>query len=407
MLGRRAVRSPVVIFTTALLVRLIFFATLFQAVPVQRVWGTGIEASNIAASLASGHGFGSPFGGSSGPSAWVAPGYAGMLAVLFKIFGGYSAAAAWSALVLNALFAAATALAIQEVGGRIFDHNVGAAAAWIWVLSLYEVTMCLKIWETSLSALLILTGSLFFWRLRESERMSHWAWWGLFWGCGTLINPIVVIFFPFLSVGAVWRNRKQWAVRLAVAAVVSCAVVGPWVARNYVELGRFYPVRSNFGEELWLGNHDGVIGPNDESRHPLGDARELAAYRQIRESEYVAEKRSAAVAFIGRHPREFLHLTWERCAFFWSSPRGSYWLAISVLSFLGLAIAIRTDFLQALPFAIALLVYPGVYYLTHADNWYRHPIEPVMILLVVDAVVRVAGRLRRTLPRTLPRTTKA
>jgi len=37
-------------------------------------------------------------------------------------------------------------------------------------------------------------------------------------------------------------------------------------------------------------------------------------------------------------------------------------------------------------FAISLFVYPMIYYLTFAHERYRHPIEPLMVLLAVYPV---------------------
>src|SRR5215469_5507094 len=111
MFPPRLAQSAGLVFAAALLVRLVFFVSFFHAVPVQKIWGTGLEEGHVAASLVSGQGFAAPFGDATGPTAWVGPVYAGLLALLFKLFGTYSAAAAWSVLLLNALFASATAWA--------------------------------------------------------------------------------------------------------------------------------------------------------------------------------------------------------------------------------------------------------------------------------------------------------
>ena len=394
---QRIIRSTTFLFAAAFLARLAFFLILFHRVPVQRIWDTGLETCHIAASLASGRGFSSPFGISTGASAWVPPAYATILAFFYRVFGPYSVAAAWSALLLNAVFAAATALAIFAAGEKILGTYVGAyvgtISAWIWALSPYTITMSLKVWETSISALLVMIGSLLYWRLVDSGELLDWAYWGLFWGCATLANPALSVFFPILSVGLGWRSRKRLAPRIALAVLVCGAIVAPWIARNYLQFRTLIPIRSNLGLELWLGNHEGVTGPNDESSHPLAVPRELAAYRDLGEAAYVAEKQRAALAFIRSHAGEFLRLTLWRIAYFWSSPRGSLWPLISACSFLGLLLAMRKDFLRSLPFAVALLIFPGAYYLTHADNWYRHPIEPLMTLLLVYALVTAARQL--------------
>ena len=47
----------------------------------------GWEMGRIARSLATGHGFASPFNGNSGPTAWTPPLYPLILAGVFKLFG--------------------------------------------------------------------------------------------------------------------------------------------------------------------------------------------------------------------------------------------------------------------------------------------------------------------------------
>jgi 4-amino-4-deoxy-L-arabinose transferase-like glycosyltransferase len=390
----RILKSPAAIFVAAFVIRVGFFLIVLRSAPLNRLWQTGYEASCIAASLLSGHGFSSPFGTPTGPTAWVPPGYVGILAILFQAFGPYSAPAASLALLLNALFAAGTAVAIYAAGKKIRRKREGTIAAWIWALSPYTVVMSLKIWETSLSALLVMTGSLLYWNLQDARSRKDWGLWGAFWGCAALVNPALLIFFVVLSLGAVWRQSRQRSRRLAFAATLALVFVAPWTARNYLRFHTFIPIRSNFGEELWLGNHRGVILPNDETLHPLGNRSELALYRALGESAYVAEKRRAAIAFICSHPQEFLYLTLKRVAFFWSSPDVKLWIPISLLSFFGLALAVKHDFLEALPFAVALLLFPGTYYLTHADNWYRDPIEPVMALMFVFAITGIFPEFR-------------
>jgi len=388
MLRLRVFRSPALLFATALLVRVYFFVTLFHVTSVQRVWDTGYEACHIAASIVSGQGFSSPFGVPTGPTAWVPPLYVGILAIVFKIFGTYTTAAAWTMLLLNALFAALTAIAMYFAGERILGNGVGVIAGWIWALSPYAVTMSIKIWETSLSALLVIAALLLYDHVKDSPHWIAWTVWGLFWGCAMLANTVLVIFYPFLCIGAAGRDRTRFRFQI-VAVAALCAVVGPWIVRNYLQLHSLVPVRDNFGEELWLGNHEGVTGPNDETRHPLAVPAELAAYRESGERDFVAGKQRAAIAFIAGHPAEFASLTLRRIAHFWLSPRGSGWLYISALSFVGLALAMKKDFVGTLPFSIALLFFPIAYYSTHADNWYRHPIEPLMILLIVYSLVRL------------------
>ena len=68
----------------------------------------GWEIGRIAYSLANGHGFSSPFGGDTGPSAWTAPVYPWIVSLAFRAFGTYSHAASFALLTFNSLCSALT-----------------------------------------------------------------------------------------------------------------------------------------------------------------------------------------------------------------------------------------------------------------------------------------------------------
>lgn len=61
---------------------------------------------------------------------------------------------------------------------------------------------------------------------------------------------------------------------------------------------------------------------------------------------------------------------------------------MTVLALAGLWRAFRTDPASAAPFAIALLCFPLIYYVTHAEDYYRRPIDPIFVILAVYAVVQ-------------------
>jgi hypothetical protein len=60
--------------------------------------------------------------------------------------------------------------------------------------------------------------------------------------------------------------------------------------------------------------------------------------------------------------------------------------ALATLAFVGFAGLLRRRRVEAWLFAPALLVYPIVYYITFPDARYRHPIEPLMLMLAVYTV---------------------
>jgi hypothetical protein len=60
---------------------------------------------------------------------------------------------------------------------------------------------------------------------------------------------------------------------------------------------------------------------------------------------------------------------------------------VSFLAFAGLAGAIRDDRDGAVPLAILLICFPLVYYITHLEERYRHPIDPVIVIFAVFGAI--------------------
>src|SRR6516164_685340 len=107
-------RPPVCMEMAGLVVRVlnILLAPTYQF--SARLWFI-FEMANLAYSVATGHGFGSPFRGDTGPSAWTPPLYPWVIALAFRVFGIYSHAAALAILLFNSVFSALTSWTIYRI----------------------------------------------------------------------------------------------------------------------------------------------------------------------------------------------------------------------------------------------------------------------------------------------------
>src|SRR6266567_7708107 len=88
-----------------------------------------------------------------------------------------------------------------------------------------------------------------------------------------------------------------------------------------------------------------------------------------------------AIEFIRINPVTFVRLTGLRVLHFWLEPRSDYWLPISAVSMLGLMFLFRSGHELAFPIAIIVCIFPVPYYITHSESWYRHPLDPLALLL--------------------------
>jgi hypothetical protein len=254
---------------------------------------------------------------------------------------------------------------------------------------------------------------------------------GVLWGLALMTNPALGTLLPFLLGWAAFGARGEAGVRwkraaLSVSVVILCCA--PWTARNYVAFHKLIPVRSNLPFELWLGNNDIFDEHARGGRHSITRTEEARRYAQLGETAYMAEKWELATSFIRTHPGLELQLAGRKFVDFWmgtESPVKNFretdswlirWLLLaSFLTAVGALCGVvilwvrgkkitqrrrvhrvgaererdeaeEMTSLPVFPLAAFPMVFPCLYYLTHADLRYRHPIDPVVLLLTVIGV---------------------
>ena len=400
VLHRRLLYSPVFIGGVALLVRVVAIALLqgAHAGQLSKIWESGPEISNIASSLASHRGFSSPFGVESGPTAWIPPVYPSLLAGIFAVVGLRSSLAAATILGFQAVFAAVTCIPLYAVARRTFDDRVAAWSSWAWALFPHEVVMPgLFVWETFLSGLLAVVLCDLSICERGDDSGGVVAG-GLLWGFAALTNTALLSFMP-LFLFAMY-HRKDVAVagkRLATVILISILTVGPWVARNWHVFRTFVPVRSNFGEELWKGNHAGGKGRIEFGIGPADNPIQRERYRRMGEIAYVRQRRMQATEFIRQNPDRYARLLLYRFEYWWwaqgeSAPIFIFYRLLTVMSLVGIVLALlRIRNPRMLILLGAILIYPLVYYLTDVYARYRYPIEPFMMIFAGFALSQWVG----------------
>jgi len=385
------VQSPAVIFVIALTIRLWLASQILPDKAWQYFYRYN-EFARIAWALVSGYGYSSPWANTPlAATAVEPPAYTFLLAGIFRLAGAYSYVSLWTAIALNAVLSASTACLILYAGRRDFGDSVGILASWVWSCWLYEAAAGIRLWESSLAALLLITALVWLPRLELSKRMSSFVVFGLLAGLAGLTNTTLLAVFPLFWVWlwiACRRRGQNCARKLLASLAVFMVVLVPWTIRNYAVFHRLMPVRDNFGLELWLGNHEGVTRRFDTDFPILNPAE----YNRLGELRFMDEKREIALRFIGQHPGQFLKLAADRFFRYWTAPDLALWLPVSVLAWTGMILALRRKGFQALPYVIVFLIFPLIYYTTHTFATYRHPMEPVLLLLASYAAIQAIGR---------------
>jgi 4-amino-4-deoxy-L-arabinose transferase-like glycosyltransferase len=421
---RRILSSPVFIsgFAFALRMALVYLVWRLAPHPAKSNLPFGFELGQVAKAIAAGRGFSSPLGPpETGPTAWFTPIYPYLVAGIFKLFGIFSDMSHIVLQTLNCAFAALTIIPIYGIAKRSFGKSVAVGAVWAWVFlptALYYPVVW--IWDTALTALIF---SLIFWAtlaMREKNRVLPWAGYGALWAVGVLINPVVLSLFPFFLGWLTWEARKAtvfwaWAKPAATALLVFAICMVPWTIRNYRVFGKIIVLRSNFGLELWLGNNPNVADTMGIGEHPTDNAEEAAKYKRMGEVAYMAEKEQEAFAFMRTHPADTLSVAFRRFQVTWlattgnpldiwsgGNPAGLSFLVlnclISVLCLFGALFANRARNREAAPFAMVLLIFPLVFYVTHTSLRYRFPMDPIMLILAASAAAHLLSLARSRNP---------
>jgi len=366
------------------------------------------ESGNIAHSLATGAGFSSPFRVDTGPTAWMTPLYPLLLSAIMRIFGSYTFASWVAAVSLNITVSTAACIPIFSVGRSIGGIRLAAVAAWLWAIFPNAILLSFEsLWDTSLSALL---GATLLWAtLRVSKSLSRAAWgaYGLLWGVVLMTNAALVSLLPFLLA---WLEYRKGLARALIAAAIALVCCLPWTIRNYSVFHSFIPLRSVLGLQLWVGNNPAAKVVWLGEHHPINDTAERNRYVAMGEVAYMREKTRQALQYMATHPRQEAGLIWGRFVSIWSggtpspirdffsphTPWFRYVLLFNLCVALGALGGIIFLFRRASPYVYPLAVYPLIYpwafYLTLALPRYRHPIDPVLMLLTAVTLLELTGR---------------
>lgn len=228
---------------------------------------------------------------------------------------------------------------------------------------------------------------------------------GLAIGLSFLVSPsLLPVALGLLAFELAWMRQPRRGRRAALVVLGMALACAPWTLRNHRALGGLFFVRSNFGLELRMGNHEGAGANLDLSdrggtlRHPRTSTEEARKVRQRGELAYMRAAGREAMDWIRSHPAGFARLTGLRVGQFWLGPIGDRPIAIAttLLTLLAAIGAWRVLPAMSGPRRAVLLVplatYPLVYYVVGYEPRYRQPLDGLLLLLAAAALVRVTSR---------------
>ena len=354
-----------------------------------------LEVSSIAAHIARGQGFSSPFLHDTGPTAWVGPVYPYFVAIVFKLFGVYTNRSALVLLGIQCLTAAATGVVIYSLGKQTLGEKIGLWSAWVWTVSpIFFRWPASWIWDFAASALLlavILTVTL---DIEAFGTRRQWLLLGLLWGVTALTNPALLSVLPFSFGCALLGRRWRAQATNAVLAMALClAVVSPWAIRNAVVFGHPVFLRSNFWFEFHIGNYHYSNGMGYFGFHPGSNPWQLQKYIELGEQGYINWSKQQALSFVRQYPKEFLDLSLHRMLWFWDGTPLLYqaqewwkpweFWPFSATAWLGWIFLLTRRPRGWVLYSACMVAYPLPYYIVYPIAKYRYAIEPEMLLLSI------------------------
>ena len=270
------------------------------------------ETECVASSLAQGHGFSSPFGGSTGPTAWVPPVPVWFEATVFKVFGIQTVSCAVARIVLTVLgLSLAHWVLICSVAplGRI--ARFAASVTFLVTVAIIPegpLDTLSEAWMTILLSVAVLSSCLGYLRsssTRDAAALCVLAPIGVLTDAGLALALGAVI----LGLAVVGWRRGRTPRGPILAAALACLGLAGWTTRNAVALKAIVPLKSNLWFELYLANvvsRDGLVRAEDALvAQPFFHGPQWDRYRAMGEVAYVRSFKEGVTRSLAADPGHF------------------------------------------------------------------------------------------------------
>ena len=211
--------------------------------------------------------------------------------------------------------------------GEIFNKTIGYASFTFYSLHptfIYIPTqflpLCIYLMQLGIGIYILM-------KINKKSKITLLIYYGINSGIALLTDPIFIIFI--ISSGIYWvfilYNKKVELIKiLLITFGVTFLTIFPWSLRNYKVHHQFVFVKSNFGYNLWRGNHFNATGTGrlpDGSDIDLTTSEELA--KKLILPEYLIEIkrdnlfREEGWNFIKSNPIYFSKLAVKKFYYFW------------------------------------------------------------------------------------------
>ncbi len=361
--------------------------------------------------IATGQGFG-------GDPFFRAPGYYGLLSLIYRIFGHQVIAGRILGCVLGSFSVLLILKLGERLGGRKLGMLAGLIAALYWPLIYFDVQLL----SPSLEIFLNLFMFEVIFRAREKSSSGLYLAAGVLLGLSAITRPTILSFAPILALWVMVEKggKGGWKKNLVATLLLSAGAllcVMPVSIYNLAHQGQFVLIATNGGVNFFIGNNPRSNGMTAvvpgtrkgwqsgyEDTHRLA---EEALGHGLSEAEVSSYWYRRSWQWILTEPGAWLRLLLHKFRLYWSPHEIGNNQSISSVARLSFLMRLLAwagfPLLAALAFpgliaargrewALLLLFVPANMMTTilfFCNARYRLPVIPVLILLAAGACVRI------------------
>lgn len=253
------------------------------------------------------------------PDAAIPPLYSYALAVVYGLFGrGYIQVG-----LFHTLLDVCSILMLYQIGKRLMGEWAGWLAGLFYAVYPYLIFQNLTLIDTPFFMFLLHGFVLLMVLLRERTALDRGTWLvavlgGLVLGLSVLARPITP---PLAVLVAVWflfrLNLGQAILRLLPVALMSAAVLLPWIVRNYGIFNAFVPMTTTSGANFWQGNSQYTI-PYFRAGYDVQWTSPELTTEDPYSREADAERFALALQWLRENPDKIPELLWVKFLVHWS-----------------------------------------------------------------------------------------
>jgi len=307
------------------------------------------------------------------------------------------------------------------IGKEVFSEEVGSLVTLLVCLhpGLFIYTTR-KLHPLVFDAFLFLLFLLFSLKCRKKMNLSRAVLGGFILGVTLLSRSTILLFAVLTSIWFFkrwdfhWRKKVLFLVTFVLAAIL---VMTPWWIRNFIALGRWIPLTTTFGLQLWIGNNPNATGtPLTPSGKAVlfQDKEFLERIHQLNELGQAQLFREEAWRYIQEHPLRTFQLFLKKIYYFWwFSPQSGlwypphwylfyrlwYWIIVS-LAVLGMGFGLKRAVLPEqrekifllMLFLLSISLFQSIFFV---EGRHRLAIEPILLIFSAEGMRLVWMKIKK------------